>query len=128
MLEYRLKKAAKYWEEFPERIIYVGVELSGVTPIHTLIADSYRDLFDQLYDDLRLDKEQMNEDEYRWQMDRLIGEGLSEEEAEQAIDEGKADSVDWTEGWKEEDYLQAVKEYTTDSERRIMTVEEALSL
>lgn len=128
MLENRLKKAAKYWEEFPERIIYVGVELSGVTPIHTLIADSYRDLFNQLYDDLRLDKEKMNEDEYRWQMDRLIGEGLSEEEAEQAIDEGRADSVDWTEGWKEEDYLQAIKEYTTDSERRIMTVEEALSL
>ena len=128
MFEYEFKKTAEEWREFPDWIIYIGTELEGSKRKTIEIASSYETIFDSLWRSGKIDKEQFYEAEYCFQKATMMKKGLTEEEAEQAIDEGKADSVDWTADWKEEDYLQAFKDYTTDSERRIMTVEEALSL
>lgn len=124
MFEYEFKKTAEEWREFPDWIIYIGTELEGSKRKTVEIASSYETIFDSLWRSGKIDKEKFYEAEYCFQKATMMKKGLTEEEAEEAIENGECDSLEFE--WSEEEYKNAILNFKSELYGRMKTVSEVL--
>lgn len=127
MYRYELKmiNAAKRWKDYPEWIVYGGMDASR-TFSECYCRESYSHLWGSLWNANIINKGRFADDEYNYRLQRLIDEGKTYDEAKRALENVEWDDMATPDDYDEEDYMDAIIHYQTNYHFSLMTVQEVL--